>query len=497
MADENRIPPRDEPEIEAQDGDGITASDPDAAAASPVEPSPAMDLRPDSERMILLLDAPAPGPDQEQFLDSLQSAINHLEIADPPPREELSRIIAAAEPVDGRLVDVELIRGIPPVMPQDGRIDWTRDFFATGFMVDDATDRADYRQRKDNLSVAVDDLLAHLYPPIPGEPGRDVFGNKIPVRRPHKSRLRKGPNVRIEEDPDGVVRLYSEMEGRLRFADGQLAVDEVYSIRGSVGMQTGNVRHPGAVEIDGDIRAGARVDAKGDVIVRGMVEPACVVSGGSLVVQGGIVGGKDMSIVVDGGVRARYILEADITAGGDVEAEREINHSRIRARGQVLVPKGRMVGGEVSALGGIVVQDAGADGLGRTLLICGLDYRLEEIRSECGKAVRKLGQKRQKTLVIGRQLMGIKKLAPTQKQALEDTRRKIREIDEEIRRKESDLEEAVYHSQQMARPNMRIEGTIFSETVLQLRDSRHKVAERMTGPFNVLLRNGLVTIKTP
>lgn len=473
-------------------------SAPDEAFCGSGQPAAAaIDLHADPERMRLLLDSPVPPPDPERYFDSLQAAVNHLEPADPPDREELERLVAAAEPVDGRLVDVVLAEGKPPVQPRDGRIDWTEDFFATGFMVDRETGRADYRERSATLSVGAGKLLARLFPPVAGEPGRDVFGDKIPVRRPHRARLRKGPNVRLEEDADGVVSLFAEIDGRIRFADGLLAVDEVYSISGSVGLQTGNVSHPGAVEISGDVRAGAKIEAKGDILVKGMVEPSDITAGGSLIVQGGLVGGRESRIEVDGGVKARYILEAEITAGGDVEAEREINHSRIRARGQVLVPQGRIAGGEVSALGGIVVGDAGAEGLGSTLLVCGVDFRLEALRSASGKRVRKLEQKRQKLVASGRQIMSIKKLSPMQKETLEKMRGQIREIDEEIRSEELMIEEAVFHSQQMARPGMRIGGLLFPETIIQLRDSRLKTSERMKGPLDVSLRNGLVSIQAP
>jgi len=116
------------------------------------------------------------------------------------------------------------------------------------------------------------------------------------------------------------------------------------------------------------------------------------------------------------------------------------------------------------------------------------------MRSAARASVRKLEQKRLKLVAKGRQLLKVKKLSPVQKQVLDDLRARITGIDAEIKGQEHDLEEAVFHSQQIARPSMKILGSIFPETVLQIGGVRQKVMKRLPGPHFVTVRNGQIAI---
>ena len=222
-----------------------------------------------------------------------------------------------------------------------------------------------------------DQRLARLIPPRCGTPGRDVLGGDINVADPLPATIRVGSNVRVEDQEDGSTAYYATFDGRIRWADGVLAVDDVYVIKGNVGLETGNIDHPGAVVIEGDIQAGASVTAKGDIIVKGMVEPSNVNASGKLVVNGGVVGRDGFKIELDGGLHAKYVLEATVLTGDDVEVSNEIDRANIKTRGRVVIPKGRITGGHVSARRGIDVGVAGADGLIPTVLSTGFDFESE------------------------------------------------------------------------------------------------------------------------
>ena len=89
-------------------------------------------------------------------------------------------------------------------------------------------------------------------------------------------------------------------------------MDEVYHVPGNVDIETGHIKHPGAVLVDGDVLAGARVEADGDIEVRGTVEASYIHTGGSLTVHGGIAGMGEGTVKAAGSVYAKYILEADM-----------------------------------------------------------------------------------------------------------------------------------------------------------------------------------------
>src|SRR5690606_10724322 len=131
-----------------------------------------------------------------------------------------ARVVQAAILQD--IHDVPIVEGTPPAPPVHGRIEWVADFFSTGFVIDEATGRADYRQRAAQRSVEAGQLLARIIPPEEGREGTDVFGQRVPPEKPRPAKLRAGPHVRIDETT-GMV--YAEVTGRIRLNDGLVTVD--------------------------------------------------------------------------------------------------------------------------------------------------------------------------------------------------------------------------------------------------------------------------------
>ncbi|MCH7865430.1 MAG: DUF342 domain-containing protein, partial [Proteobacteria bacterium] len=206
----------------------------------------------------------------------------------------------------------------------------------------------------DGASVEEGQHLATVSPPISGKEGKDVFGNRVKVRRAQKARIRTGKNVRKEGEWD----YYADCAGRIRWEGHALHVDNVYTIPGDVDLKTGDVTHPGAVIVQKDVGEGAEIVADGDVEVYGIVEKATIKCGGSLTVRGGIVGGENCTIKVGGSLQALYIMDAHVEAVGDVEVEKEILQSVLTTDGNVLIPRGRIVGGRIAARSEVLVGQA-------------------------------------------------------------------------------------------------------------------------------------------
>ena len=275
--------------------------------------------------------------------------------------------------------DVVLMMGEDPVPPRHGHLDWSRDYFADGWETEGEGDEVaiDYWAKLDNRAVTKGEVLVVAHPAVPGEPGLNVFGNKIPVPKADKVRVRCGKGVLETTDEAGVKTFTAEINGRVRFTDNTLAVDDVYIIKGNVSLETGNIKHTGTLQIEGDVETGASIQADGDILVKGMVEPAHVQAGGNLTVTGGIVGSEEHVIAVGGDLAAKYIKEAVIRAGGHVRVTNEITHCDIETRGKVDASRGRIAGGRTIARMGITVGEAGASGSSHTLLAAGIDPTLD------------------------------------------------------------------------------------------------------------------------
>ncbi len=348
--------------------------DPQDETAGPDLPEVLLEATADG--LALLLTCPAPGEDPAPLLDRLAQALLDLGVDEPPSREALAErvntLTGGTEPLERAV----LLEGQPAVPPVHGRLEWAEDFFAEGFAVDAETGAANYWERREHLDVQAEQLLARVHPARPGTPGRDVLGREIPVEPAREVQVGTGPEVRSAQEPNGCQSFHAAASGRLRWAGGILAVDQVFTIRGDVSLETGNVRHPGAVIVTGDVKAGATLEAEGDIVVQGMVEPCDIRATGSLTVRGGVLGGEGHRIELGGGLQARYLNEVDVTAADDIVVVNEISRSQVRTRGAVQLPKGRITASEVTALRGILVEQAGGQGLSTTLLVAGVDHRL-------------------------------------------------------------------------------------------------------------------------
>ncbi len=338
---------------------------------------PEYELRVSSDRVCVELDCPDPHSDIDSYIARIVTDFKLLEIPEYPDAEILKNILTTSCQPGEHLRDHVIMMGQKAIHPIDGRLEWMEDYFAEGWAVDEESGNIDFWSKLERLSVKENELLVRLHPPIDGKAGLNVFGNEIPVTKPNKVKLRAGKNVRTVQEDDFTV-YHATCNGRVRLADGTVAVDDVYVIKGNVSLETGNIIHTGAVMIQGDVGTGATIEADGDIMVKGMLEPCHIKCGGSLTVIGGIVGGEDFNIELAGDLMAKYISEANIEVQGNVVVGNEIAHSRISSLGQVKVSKGRIAGGTTLAKLGIRVGEAGSSGASDTELIAGVDYSLEK-----------------------------------------------------------------------------------------------------------------------
>jgi len=363
---------------------------PDTTQAPPA----ALNLRLSDDKVQVLLDCPDPHRNLSDTVTAILAAFESLELPEYPDAEFLTHTLQNICPAGEDIVDAVLMMGQAPIPPQDGRLEWSRDYFADGWVTEDGSETVDFWAKLDNRAVVADEKLLEMHPAIPGTPGLNVFGNKIAVDKPDKVRVRCGKGVRESETETGAKVFTAEIAGRVRFTDNTLAVDDIYIIKGNVNLETGNITHTGTLQIEGDVETGASIAADGDIVIKGMVEPADIRAGGSLTVNGGVVGSEENHISVGGDLQAKYIKEALIRAEGDITVTSEINHCDIETRGRVDASRGRIAGGRTIARKGITVGEAGASGASQTLLAAGVDPTLATRVAAKRKTLRQLEKER-------------------------------------------------------------------------------------------------------
>lgn len=356
---------------------------------------PSLEVRLSSDKLRVLVTAADPHGNLAMTASRIHMELPPLELADPPDHAAIVALLQEACAPGENLDEYPLITGQEPVPSRDGEVQWARDFFADGFEEDEESGKVDYWERAENRALQEGELIATVLLPFEGTPGVNLQGAEIPVGKPSAAKLRGGKGVRFEETEE-CTRYYAEIAGRLMQKDGNISIENVYSIKGDVCLATGNIHHTGTVVVSGDVREGARIEADGDVFIKGMVEPSDIACGGDLVVGGGILGDPDHAIVVEGTVQARYLNEVFLRAGGDVSITSQVDHSDVATCGQILVPRGRVAGGVMRAYMGGRIGQAGAAGSTGTEFHIGANWKHEAEHQKRHERLVKLQEAREK-----------------------------------------------------------------------------------------------------
>lgn len=109
----------------------------------------------------------------------------------------------------------------------------------------------------------------------------------------------------------------------------------------------------GSIVIDGSVGPNWCIRASGDVEVRGFVNEAIIVAGGSVLVRGDVIGTGSSSMIVAGwDVMVNQAADTEILAGHHIAAAQQLLNCNVTAAGRILVGGPPMRSGVVS--GGLV-----------------------------------------------------------------------------------------------------------------------------------------------
>lgn len=459
-----------------------------SAETRSAETSAELTVRLSADRTEVILDCPAPLCRLDANIGLILAEFDALGLPNYPDRQTLRTMLRemAAEGQD--LVNQVLIRGKKPIQPVHGTWNWSRDYFAEGWVIDEETDSIDFREKISNCSVRRNELLVRRFAPREGESGCDVYGNSIPVPKAETGSLRCGKGI-IETTEEGVTNFFAEYDGRVTFKENVVAVDEVYAINGDVDLGSGNIHHTGTITVSGDIRNGYLIETDGDIVVKGLVEQCNIRCGGNLIVAGGIIGDAEHTITVGGDVEAKYIRDAHLRADGDIFVVREISYSNVGAQGLIKVPKGRIVGGNVSALRGINVATAGATSGAYTILRAGVDFSLQE---RVDLFLEKIARLEASLAPVEAALKNVECATGTQSAAASEIRENLHKkrmlIGQSITMEYMNIEELTANTERVSVPSIIMTRTCWSGTTIYLGEAKVRVKQSFHKPRIAVLK---------
>jgi uncharacterized protein (DUF342 family) len=307
------------------------------------------------------------------------------------------------------LKDLLVAKGKPP-KPAPARQLAFHVRLASGSSVTVSADgRADFRNQDKLTSVRRGELLATQGPPGRGaEEGWDVSGTIIPAPPQKQESVAGGKGVRSSPLPDGGMQFFADTDGELFLEANLLEVKPVHAIPGDIGLESGNVKFSGAVQIQGSVLSGFRVEAGDDVLVEQTVQAADVSSAGGITIRQGIKGEGRARLSAARSVNALFAEQASIRAGGDVRIRNACVRCRVRCNGKLTLDtdKGNLIGGRAQARRGLAVQNLGSPSGTRTEVSFGQDYllleKIEQAQAEAARLSGKLSELKQRVRFLER-----------------------------------------------------------------------------------------------
>lgn len=266
--------------------------------------------------------------------------------------------------------------GIPPVNGRNGRIEFHFDTNRESKPMILEDGRVDFRELNLIQSAEKDQALCTMIPPVPGTPGKTVYGTDLPALDGKPIPMPRGRNVVISEDG---TKLLANISGQISYIDGKVSVFSTYDVQADVDNSTGNINFIGNVSVRGNVLSGFVIEAGGTVEVAGVVEGAVIKAGGDIILRRGMQGMGKGILVSGGDIIARYIENSNIEARNDIKAE-AIMHSNVKCGNKLELSgrKGLLVGGSCKVGKEIVAKVIGSHLATVTDIEVGVDPTVRE-----------------------------------------------------------------------------------------------------------------------
>lgn len=269
-----------------------------------------------------------------------------------------------------------IAEGTPPVNGQNGKVEFYFDTKKESKPTILEDGRVDFRELNLIESVAAGQTLCTLIPPIPGTPGRTVFGTDIPALDGKPAILPKGRNVSISPDGNSLV---ANISGQVSYLEGKVNIFATYEVQADVDNSTGNINFVGNVSVRGNVLSGFLIEAGGNVEVWGVVEGAVIKAGGDIILRRGMQGMGKGTLISGGDIIARYIENSNVEAKNNIKSE-AIMHSNIKCGNKLELSgkKGLLVGGSCKVGKEIIAKVIGSHMATVTDIEVGVDPTVRE-----------------------------------------------------------------------------------------------------------------------
>jgi uncharacterized protein len=201
-------------------------------------------------------------------------------------------------------------------------------------------------------------VIAVLYPPHEGKPGKTVRGRVIKQRIGKKARLLAGMGTKtIASDPLTVA---ADEDGHaVMHKDGRVEVKPIITIESDVNPTMGSIDFVGSLVVRGNVNSGSSISVGKDLMIIGHSRDAVINAGGDVWVREGFIGKGDGIIRAKGNVTLPHVWNQTVETDGNIELLRESVGGRLVAGGKIIADNATIVGGLLEASQEITVKNLG------------------------------------------------------------------------------------------------------------------------------------------
>lgn len=253
----------------------------------------------------------------------------------------------------------------------------------------------DYRERDTIINLTVGELIAKKVPEKPEVHGYDVSGKVLEAKKEACPTWELGENIEFKEE---TLTYHAMVEGMLVFEGNTIHLKETIVIEGDVDLKTGNVYSNKNIIIKGNVDPEMYVEAKGNIVINGIVEDAKVVAGGNIEVHGLSGSGKTW-VFCKGSIQMNFSQNSQIEALGDIRFHKFIVNGEIMTTEKLIgEDKSRVFGCKIQAAKGCDLFDLGNNQEITTKVSLGVNFYNEKVVSKILDRVN-LAKKEQESII--------------------------------------------------------------------------------------------------
>lgn len=328
--------------------------------------------------------------------------------------------------------------------------------------------RIDFKEISPFILVTKGERLGNIVQGQEGKDGKNVLGNIITKKKELHDNFLLGQNIEERDDC-----FYSGIDGVLDITGKKITVKEVLLIKDNVDYHTGNIDFSGDVIIHGEVQEGFTIKAGGSVYAKQALSVTNFECGGNLNVKFGIIGRKDGLVKVSGEVKAKFVENTLIEAGGNIDITSSILRSSIYTGGCIHCgPKSMIIGGTYYAQNGVRANQIGSESAPHTEIYCGLDYTI----------MKQLAWNKDQSLNLALALQKLKKMIPeAQSEKIKaDLAEKFNKIKEAISKINAISSTLVFHLDKNETAAIEVTGRIYPGVYLEICHVSYVVKKPMT-----------------